>query len=166
MGERWCYRPRQVAAVITVSSGVRDEMRRHFPAVAGRLVTIPHGVDVSRFRPDPAARGAIRRGLGLGDDVPMAVFVGGDWERKGLSHALEAIARTDTWHLLVVGRGHRNSYERQADRLTIGGRIHFVGETREVPAQLAAADVLLLPTRYETFCLVAFEAAAAGCRCW
>jgi glycosyltransferase involved in cell wall biosynthesis len=161
-GERWSYARSRTRAVITTSAGVTDEMSEYFPALTDRLTMIPHGVDTARFRPDPDVRQAMRSRLGLRADGPVAVFVGGDWPRKGLEHAIDAVAQTTSWTLLVVGHGHRAAYEQQARDLSLGDRVRFVGETREVAAHLAAADVFLLPTRYETFCLVAFEAAAAG----
>lgn len=99
---------------------------------------------------------------GLSADDLVAVFVGGDWPRKGLEHAIAAVARTERWKLLVVGRGHQASYEQRARELGVDARVRFAGETTDVPAHLAAGDVFCLPTQYEAFCLVAFEAAAAG----
>jgi glycosyltransferase involved in cell wall biosynthesis len=162
LAERWCYRRARVRSVIAVSDGVRDEMARHFPTLADQMTVIPHGVDSDRFRPDPSARRVIRAQHELTDDDLVAVFVGGDWQRKRLALAIDAIAQTDRWKLLVVGHGHRPAYEEQARDLAIAERVCFVGLTDDVPAYLAAGDVFLLPTEYETFCLVAFEAAAVG----
>jgi glycosyltransferase involved in cell wall biosynthesis len=162
LAERLCYRRTRVRSFIAVSPGVRDEMRRHFPDLADRVQTITHGVDGERFKPDPAARRAIRARYGFAADDLVAVFVGGDWKRKRLGHAIDAIAQTERWKLLVVGGGHRTSYEQRAGDLAIDDRVCFAGVTDDVPAHLAAGDVFLLPTEYETFCLVAFEAAAVG----
>jgi glycosyltransferase involved in cell wall biosynthesis len=160
--ERWCYRPTRTRAVIAVSAGVDGEVRRHFPDLADRIHMIPHGVDSHRFRFDPVARRVVRAQYNFAPDDLVAVFVGGDWKRKGLAHAIAAVALTDRWNLMVVGRGYPPAYEEQAEKLGVGGRVHFAGETDDVPAHLAAGDVFLLPTEYETFCLVAFEAAAVG----
>ena len=162
LAERWCYRRSRVRSVVAVSAGVRDEVHEYFPDLDGRIEVVPHGVDTARFMPAAVKRAAIRAEHGIGEGDLLAVFVGGDWKRKRLAHAMEAIARTDQWKLLVVGRGHRAAYEQRARALGIGDRIHFAGMTDDVPAQLAAGDVFLLPTEYETFCLVAFEAAATG----
>jgi UDP-glucose:(heptosyl)LPS alpha-1,3-glucosyltransferase len=160
--EHWCYRPSRARSVIAVSAGVGEEMRQHFPALADRLQVIPHGVDSERFKPNPVARRSVRAQHGLAADDLVAVFVGGDWKRKRLALAIDAIAQTDRWKLLVVGSGHRPAYEQRARDRAVAGRVCFAGPTDDVPAYLAAGDVFLLPTEYETFCLVAFEAAAVG----
>ena len=160
--ERWCYRRSRVRATIAVSPGVREEMEHYFPGLAGAVTMIPHGVDTDRFRPDPARGAAVRARLGLAPDDLVAVFVGGDWARKGLRRAIDAVAGAPGWSLLIVGHGHEETYAQHARELEVQERVLFAGVTRDVPAYLAAADVFLLPTRYETFCLVAFEAAAAA----
>ncbi|GAC1579844.1 MAG: hypothetical protein NVS3B18_13550 [Candidatus Dormibacteria bacterium] len=162
LGERWSYRPSRTRAVIAVSAGVQEEVRTYFPALGQRIRVIPHGVDGARFKPDRAARLRVRQTLGIAGDSRVAVFVGGDWRRKGLAHAIEAIARIADWQLLVVGKGQPAEYQALAQRLGAADRVIFAGETRDVPGHLAAGDIFLLPTLYETFCLVAFEAAAAG----
>ncbi len=162
LAECWCYRPGRTRSVIAVSPGVREELSRHFPDLDDRTEVISHGVDAARFAPDPVARARVRAEHGFSGDDLLAVFVGGDWKRKRLQHAMEAVAQTDSWRLLVVGRGHVADYRERADRLGIAHRVRFAGVSDDVPAHLAAGDVFLLPTEYETFCLVAFEAAAAG----
>jgi UDP-glucose:(heptosyl)LPS alpha-1,3-glucosyltransferase len=148
--------------VIAVSDGVSDEMTQYFPNLTDRMRVIPHGVDSERFRPNPLARRIVRAQHGFADEDLVAVFVGGDWHRKRLALAIDAIAQTDRWKLLVVGHGHRPAYEQHARDLAVADRVSFAGQTHDVPAYLAASDVFLLPTEYETFCLVAFEAAAVG----
>jgi glycosyltransferase involved in cell wall biosynthesis len=162
LAERWCYRQSRARSVVALSVGVRDEVERYFPSLADRLSVIPHGVDSDRFKPDPVARRRVRAEHGLAADDLVAVFVGGDWKRKGLSHALEAVARTENWKLLVVGRGHQQFYEQLARDLAVAERVRFAGLTGDAQGHLAAGDVFLLPTEYETFCLAAFEAAAVG----
>lgn len=162
LAERWCYRRARVRSVIAVSDGVSDEMTQYFPNLTDRMRVIPHGVDSERFRPNPLARRIVRAQHGFADEDLVAVFVGGDWHRKRLALAIDAIAQTDRWKLLVVGHGHRPAYEQHARDLAVADRVSFAGQTHDVPAYLAASDVFLLPTEYETFCLVAFEAAAVG----
>lgn len=160
--ERWCYRRSRTRSVVVVSDGVAGEIGRYFPDLADRVHVIPHGVDSERFRPDRAARADVRARYGVAEDDRLAVFVGGDWQRKGLAHAVEAIARADGWKLLIVGQGHAGPYRQRARSLGVEDRVYFAGLTDAVPEHLAAGDVFVLPTEYETFCLVAFEAAAAG----
>lgn len=161
-GERLAYRPRRVRATIAISDGVRREVERWFPRLRPGLRTIPHGVDIARFAPDPARRARVRAALGIDPDAPVAIFVGGDWPRKGLEHAIAAIAATSRWRLLVVGSGDVSSFAARARRAGVAERVRFLGSSADTSAQFAAADAFVLPTSYETFSLVTYEAAAAG----
>jgi len=103
--ERWSYRRGRVRRLIAVSNGVRREVRSCFPQIGELVETIPNGVDLEEFRPDGARRAVERAALGLGDDALAALFVGGEWEGKGLGHAITAVGRRPRWHLVIVGAG-------------------------------------------------------------
>jgi glycosyltransferase involved in cell wall biosynthesis len=160
--ERWAFRPSRTARLVTVSPGAAAEVRHYFPATCDAVEWIPNGVDLAAFRPDPDRRRRIRSRVGLTADDLVAVFVGGDWGRKGLLLAVEAIAQTSAWRLLVVGRGDIEEYRGIAERLGIGERVHFCGNVSDPAPYYSAADALLLPTSYETFSLATYEAAASG----
>jgi glycosyltransferase involved in cell wall biosynthesis len=162
LGERLCYRPWRVRRLVAVSRGVAEEVADHFPRMRGFISVISNAVDHAVFHPDPAARMRLRRLLGLADDDFVAVFVAGDWERKGLPVVLEAVARTPRCHLLIVGKGDRERYQRLAGQHGAARRIHFVGPAREPAAYYAAADVFVLASAYESFSLATYEAAATG----
>jgi glycosyltransferase involved in cell wall biosynthesis len=160
--ERWCYRPSRTRVLCAVSDGVAAELRLHFPGAAASVRTVPNGVDASTFRPDPPARARLRAQLGLGDADRLALFVGGDWERKGLRHAVDALAHAPGWHLAVAGAGDRSGPSTRAHNAGTSERLHFLGAVREMPPVYAAADSFVFPTAYEAFPLVALEAAASG----
>jgi glycosyltransferase involved in cell wall biosynthesis len=162
LAERWIYRPGITRQLVGVSQGVVKEVGDHFPRMAGRIAAIPLGVDPHTFRPDPGARRRIRAAYGLAKSDFVALFVGGDWERKGLSVALKAVARTPGCRLLVVGSGDIDRYRAAARRLRADDMVHFAGPRRDTAAYYAAADVFVLPSLYETFSLVTFEAASSG----
>jgi UDP-glucose:(heptosyl)LPS alpha-1,3-glucosyltransferase len=162
-GERWCYRPGRLCAAVGVSRGVTEEIQQWFPALADRVATIPNGVDTEAFRPPtPDIRARIRRSLGLAPSRPTAVFVGSEWEGKGLRFAIDAIGLRPEWDLLVVGKGDRARYEKLAASHGAGDRVRFVPPTREILSLYQAADAFVLPSEYESFSLVAHEAAACG----
>lgn len=162
--ERWCYRPRRVPHLVGISRGVAREILEDYPYGPRDVTVIPYGVDREAFRPNAEARAAVRREV-LGsraNTASLALFVGGDWHRKGLQTAIEALSGAPGWDLAVVGEGDRLAARARAERAGVGARVHFLGR-RPLPVDLyAAADAFCLPTLYETFCLVAHEAAAAG----
>ncbi len=160
--ERWCYRPRVTGELVAVSGGVAAEVAAHFPAMAERTTVIRNGVDLDAFHPDPAARAALRQRLGVPEGELLAVFVGGDWPLKGLRFAVEALAGAPGWHLAVAGSGDVASARAHAEGCGVAERVHFLGLVRGVAAVHAAADAFVLPSAYETFSLVTYEAAASG----
>jgi glycosyltransferase involved in cell wall biosynthesis len=162
VGELWCYRPGRTGLLCAVSSGVADELEAGFPAMIGKVRTVRNGVDEGVFRPDPAARATVRSELGLDPSTRLALFVGGDWGRKGLAYAIDALAQAPDWHLVVAGAGDPGPHEHRAHHSGTESRLHFVGPERRMARLYAAADAFVLPTAYETFSLSTFEAAASG----
>lgn len=160
--ERTVYRPRRVGCVVAVSPGLGREVARAYPALAGRLEVVPNGVDTGRFRPDLVARSTIRAAHELGDDDLVAIFVGGEWRWKGLYVAIEALCDASRWRLLVVGGGDQEEARRHAAELGVEDRVVFAGVRADPERYFAAADAFVLPTAYETFSLVTYEAAASG----
>ncbi len=148
--EWWCLRPNRVRALLAVSPGVAAEVEAHYPGLA--ITVTPNGVAL----PECNFRGATSNG-------PLrAVFIGGDWGRKGLALVIRAIAEYPNAVLVVVGDGPESEGPSIADAEGVGDRITFAGYHDDVGPFLDSSDVLVLPSAYETFALVVFEAAAHG----
>jgi UDP-glucose:(heptosyl)LPS alpha-1,3-glucosyltransferase len=164
LGERICFASNRKATYVCVSEGVAQEMRRYFPALAERTLAIQNGVDTVQFAPGRYAGRALelRRGLGVSEGRLVLAFVGGEWERKGLRAVLEALPAAREWDLLVAGEGEESRYRELARSLGVGDSVRWLGVTREVEVLYALADAFVLPSDYETFSLVTFEAAASG----
>ncbi|WP_217921322.1 FkbM family methyltransferase [Miltoncostaea oceani] len=160
--ERVAYRPSRLRLAACVSDGVAREMHVAFPGLVTAIT--PNGVDSAHYRPDPATRAAVRDQHGAGA-ATVALFVGGDWNRKGLPIAIEAVRRARRGGsdvvLWVVGSGDVGRMRREH-----GGGVEevvtFLGAVKDPAPFYVAADVLVLPSLYETFSLVAHEAAACG----
>jgi UDP-glucose:(heptosyl)LPS alpha-1,3-glucosyltransferase len=129
--------------------------------------TTPNGVDLDRFTPDLRVRREMREREGLGDDDLVALFVGGDWARKGLDQAVRGLAvaqraverRLTLW---VVGKGDERRLRRLAASCGVDGQVRFFGFRADVEPFYQAADLFVFPTLYEAFPLVSLEAAACG----
>lgn len=159
--ERWAYRRSHTRRVVTVAHGVARELRRFFPDLDGHIDVIPNGVDLDAFRPGAGHRGEIRAELGV-DGGLMALFVGGDWKRKGLRYVIEALPGAPGWSLVVVGEGDRRRFEALAASLGVGDRVHFAGRRADPAPIYMAADAFVFPSAYEAFPLAVLEAAASG----
>jgi glycosyltransferase involved in cell wall biosynthesis len=165
-GERLLYGRRAAhTTFVCVSEGVAREIRTHFPDNADRVVTIYNGIDVAAFSPGAGQQRAraLRERLGVADGRLLAVFVGrAEWERKGLAYLIEALPAAGAWDVLVVGAGDRHRYSALADSLGVGSRVWWLGITEDMPTVYSLADAFVLPSAYETFSLVTFEAAASA----
>jgi UDP-glucose:(heptosyl)LPS alpha-1,3-glucosyltransferase len=167
--ERWALRPTRTRCLIALAPGGRRELARYFAFDTDSVKVVPCTLDVAAFARDESARAEVRHRLGLSPGDLLALFVGGDWQRKGLPLAIEATARAG-WHLAVVGDGDESAMVEVAERHGAADRLHFIrppaqgrgrGSEFTRPAY-SAADAFVLPSAYETFSLVAHEAAAAG----
>jgi UDP-glucose:(heptosyl)LPS alpha-1,3-glucosyltransferase len=164
IAERVCFPLNRPWRFVCASEGVAEEMREHFPKQAARVVTVANGVDIDAFAPGSRAGEAstLRGELGIDGDRLVAIFVGSEWERKGLEPVIQALALADGWDLLVVGNGDRDRYRELAERAGVDRAVHWFGVSRDVAPLYQLADAFVFPSSYEAFPLVALEAAASG----
>ena len=144
-------------AVVAVSA----EERSHGLAVLGpradRIRVIPNGVDVGRFRPDGP--------LAERPDGPLVVSVGRLCHARGPDLAVAALAlmRTPAARLRLVGDGEdRAALEMQVRALGLTGRVELTGFRQDPAPDFRAADVVMVPSRYDGMALVLLEAMACG----
>ena len=142
----------RAAAAVTACSG---DLRARGLRLGARPATssvIPYGVNPRQFRPNPAARAAVRAELGLADGAPLVLGLGRLVAKKGFGVLLEAwpmvLRACPAATLVIVGYGDlREPLERQAAQLGLGERVRFAGqlERERAAAYLAAADLFTLP---------------------
>jgi glycosyltransferase involved in cell wall biosynthesis len=162
--ERLCFRVNRSATFLGVSDGVTQEVCAYFPELAGRVITIHNGVDTETFAPGVRREEAqtLRAELGIPVERLVAVFVGSEWERKGLRPLIEGLALAPEWDLVVAGRGDQRRYGALAASLGVGSAVHWLGVTSEIQLVYQLGDVFVLPSSYEAFPLVVLEAASSG----
>jgi len=173
---RWYYLRRERAAlaaaplVICNSERTADDVRRHYQVPDSRLRVVYYGSDAAAFKaPSAAERVEARRALGVTNGRMVAAFIGalGD-RRKGFDvvfDAWRALSATPGWDvdLVVAGEGaEADAWRARAAQAGLNGRMRFLGFRRDVPALLAAADVLVHPARYEAYGLGVHEAVCRG----
>ncbi len=114
---------------------------------------------VAEARAPPVARAS----LATPEDAPLALALGRLHPNKGFDVLLEAVAKLPRLHLWLAGEGdERAPLEARARALGIETRVRFLGWRDDVPALLAACDVLALASRHEPLGNVVLEAWAAG----
>lgn len=112
-------------------------------------------------------RAAQRAEWGLKPSEKAALFVGHDFARKGLATAIEAIylaavKEKRPWRLLVLGQDSSWPYRRLASRLGVGGLVSFLKPAKSAVPAMLAADLLLLPSRFDPCSRVVLEAMILG----
>ncbi|MEJ1088248.1 glycosyltransferase family 4 protein [Microbacterium sp. Mu-80] len=126
---------------------------------------IANGVDLERFRPPtPEQREAAREAEGVTADQSVALFIGHEFERKGLPVVLDALRQVPGVRLVVVGgtAAMISDARRRAARAGVADRVRFAGQLDDPLSTLHAADCFVLPSAYEANALVVLEALACG----
>jgi glycosyltransferase involved in cell wall biosynthesis len=123
------------------------------------ICVAPNGVPKPRPVPDDEVA-ELRRSLGISAGAQTIVSVARLRPVKGIDVLLTAMGSLDpNVHLVIVGDGPgRDALEAAAPP----SRVHFVGYRDDVAPWLALADVVAVPSRMESFGLVAAEALAAA----
>lgn len=156
---RWAHR------VLCVSEDERQ--RGQLAGVDGPWAVVRNGIDTGHYRPgDDAARERARARLaalhGVAVDAPLAVCVGRLCRQKGqdlLLRAWPAVAESvPDARLVLVGEGP----ERDALRNAAPESVVFAGESPDPVLWYTAADLVVLPSRWEGMALVPLEAMASG----
>ena len=160
-------------AILANSPAEAAQLERLYGADPDRIEIVPPGVIHAFFSPGPrqGARAALAH-LDLGDG-PMVLFVGRIQLLKGLDVAVRALSALDDRRAVLVvvggasGRDGRMELERiqkLAASLGVADRIRFTDPQPHhmLSTYYRAADVVLVPSRSESFGLVALEAAACG----
>lgn len=155
------------APAITV---VAESLRAHLIARGvqpDRVTTIPNGIDAARF--SVRDRGTARHALGLSGNRAYVLYVGRLSEEKAPGTLLAAVPSLLGTHpsteVLVVGDGElRTTLVQQTHALGIADRVRFVGHQAydRIPAWMAAANCLCLPSAREGCPNVVLEALGSG----
>jgi len=155
---------RSVDAVIAISEGVRTALIR-VGVRAERIRVVPSGIDARALAAPPAARAAVRREWGLGDDEVAVVALGALEVRKGHAVLLAAAAglasAAPRLRYVFCGEG-RQAKALAGAAAALDGAARLVGFRRDVAACLAAADIVALPSLQEGLGVAALEAMAAS----
>ncbi|MFF2544339.1 glycosyltransferase [Kitasatospora sp. NPDC058063] len=154
---RWAHR------VLCVS--VQERADGVAAGVHADWAVVPNGVDVRHYA--PADRRAARIALGLDLDAPLAVCVGRLCRQKGQDVLLaawpEVLRRVPRARLALVGGGPEEQRVAELVRQTAEpARIRLVGDVPDPRPWLAAADLVVLPSRWEGMALAPLEAMAAA----
>lgn len=162
--ERRMFEGKRLRAVICNSHMVKNEILSYFQIDKHKIHVIPNGIDTQTFHPKlKQQRNQLRQEWNIPADVPVYLFVGSGYQRKGLKLTLQAFAMQQQGYLLVVGHDkHEQFYRAVAKQLNIQERVLFLGSQQDVKPFYGLSDVFVLPTLYDPFSNAVLEAMACG----
>ena len=164
--------------IIAATPAEKEQLISLYHVTPGKVVVIPPGVDISHFYPIP--KDESRQYIGLNPDDRMILFVGRVEPLKGLDTLIRSVAclRLKDLHepvrLAIIGGDpdvcpdnmteEMARIQKLSDELTVGKMVAFLGRRGQdtLPYYYSAADVVVMPSHYESFGMVALEAMACG----
>ncbi len=157
--------------LLPVSFLASERYSHAFPNIRTKLQVLPPGIDLERFHPRnrDTYRAEIREQFKLTDSDLIILFVGMNFELKGLSALIEALALSkkqrpeQSIKLLVVGKGNQTHFHRLATELGLIDTLYFAGVcTTGIEKFYGAADFFALLSDFDTFGMSVLEAMASG----
>lgn len=171
---------RDVDRIVAATARDMEHMLSLYGADRAKIRVIPCGVDLSLFHPHDRARA--RQAIGIEPETKLVLFVGRMEPLKGIDDLLRAIARILRDHsmpcnevsLSIIGGSAEDHPDRissemarlmrMRDALGLHEMVTFLGAQGQdvLPLYYSAADVVVMPSHYESFGMVALEAMACG----
>ena len=169
---------RRANRIVVATLAELTQLRFLYKANPDKMVIVPPGVDVSHFYPIPADESKMF--VGLMPEDRMVLFVGRIEPLKGVDTLINAMCcldlkdRSRPVHLAIIGGDPSASPEqmttemarlqKMCDDLGLGKTVVFLGKRGQdtLPYYYSAAEVLVMPSHYESFGMVALEAMACG----
>ncbi len=175
-GERQVLR--RADRIIVATLAEMTQLRFLYRADSRKMTVIPPGVDTSHFYPIPADEA--KQYIGLKPENRMVLFVGRIEPLKGIDTLIQAMSclglldMRHPVHLAIIGGDVDVSPEEMSEEMTrlqkmcddlcMGGMVLFLGKRGQdtLPYYYSAAEVVVMPSLYESFGMVALEAMACG----
>lgn len=168
---------RRADRIVVATLAELTQLRFLYKADASKMVVIPPGVNVSRFYPIPSDEAKMF--IGLKPEDRMILFVGRIEPLKGVDTLLEAMSclqmkESRPVHLAIIGGDPSASPEEMnvemarlknlCEVLGLDQSVVFLGvrDQDKLSYYYSAAEVVVMPSHYESFGMVALEAMACG----
>jgi len=155
---------------ISLTENMKSNVQAFTRVPDGKVDVIPLGVDLRRFDPAKHDRSRARAFFGLPEKGPLIGVLGRLDPQKGQEVFLRAVPalvkKHANAHFVIAGdetageADYKNSLERLCKNLAIREHVTFLPFTNDVPRLLAALNIVVLPSYFETYGLVVIEAMA------
>ena len=154
--------------IISCSSSMKWELERHFHLPSEKIIVIPNAIEISKYE-RKIDRESVKRRYGIEPYEKVVLFIGRLVPQKGVEYLVRAIPLILQQHrnvkFVIAGDGWSKNYlEDLARSAGFGDKIRFLGfiSDLELTELTMSADVLVVPSVYEPFGIVALEGMAAG----
>jgi D-inositol-3-phosphate glycosyltransferase len=171
---------REVDGIITATEIEKDELQQHYAADPQKITVLPPGVDLGRFYPIP--QDEAKAVIGIPPTEKVILYVGRIEPLKGIDNLLKAIALlrksdvlTSCPHYVAIIGGDPNKPRELLDQemrhlqdmnrcLGLDDMVVFLGKKAQdsLPYYYSASEVVVMPSHYESFGMVALESMACG----
>ncbi|WP_353661218.1 glycosyltransferase family 4 protein [Hydrogenimonas sp. SS33] len=152
--------------IIAISEMVKRNIIDDYGIDEKKITVVYNGIDLEEISQKEMDRRKekVLKEFGIERNLPLILYVGSGYERKGVWEFLEILSRLHSpFHAFVVGKEKNlQKYIRRADALGIAEHVTFAGPRRDVENFYCASDIFLFPTRYEPFGSVVLEAMHYG----
>jgi UDP-glucose:(heptosyl)LPS alpha-1,3-glucosyltransferase len=154
--ERRLFTSGRRKCIVAVSGLVRRQILEEYGLPAEAVCVIPNGVHLPRFH--------IQHKSATSSRPFVLLFVGNEFDRKGLQTVIEALPLITglPLELRVAGSDDPAPYIQRARELKVLDRVKFLGSVAAPESLFTQADAFVFPTHYEPFGMVIIEAMAAG----
>ena len=162
LAERWSDR------IVALNQEDLEEQVALGLAPREKYVVVPNGIDLGVYESSANGQGRdeVRADLRIRGRTPTVAVVGRLTTEKGQDVLIRALARLGGRRapvLLIIGGGPEEAALREMCRsLGVEERVRFLGVRTDVPVLLRGADIVVLPSRYESGGLALMEAMASG----
>ena len=146
--------------IIANSNMIKDEIINTYSIDPSKIDVVYNGIEPKKVD-HKRSFNKLSKEFGLDKDVPILLYVGSGFKRKGVEEFLEIIAdlKVKNFQAFIIGKEKNLGYYEQLSRdLKVDKKVIFTGARQDVDDFYAISDVFLFPTRYEPFSNVVLEA--------
>jgi len=151
--------------LLPVSTLVEDCYRKYYD-LSKKTVQVVHPTVSDEFVNPAPQLFDWRERLNTPKDAKVVLFIGNNYEHKGLDlvfDAIKEVLKQKEVYLWVGGRGNIPKYKAKAKSLGIFEFVRFTGLIKEnLPHIYRSSDIFVLPSKFDTFGIVVIEALASG----